>query len=707
MRFKSTFRSLFSPSNFLFNPHQRTISGPIGTVRKSCLGLLLLLYACANLNSSFAQNSSLQANQVVVVMLNPAEVVPAEIIVTLQNDGMRDTLTLTGRDTLSQLPVFVDREPAVVEVNCFYPDVKLVFRDHTYIISTHCGIIQKYKNRAPFHSAFKPITNDFIFTPSLIGYFTRLKKKFPLNPYKDFFKQAKQPSALETYLKGGKNLPQGSKSLTPISVESTDRASNWNPQRTLPAPPKAIPLTVSPPQQAIRQSTPAQTTRPSQQKAQSSATPATATPATASKAPTVPPKQPAAPPSTPKPEQPIASATATNVATIEKTKKSSVDKADLTTVEKSKNPIITEPDILAFPTMLTQVGQVFTDSDSVHTLYQDPTDLSRPLPFYQQVISSQPILHVGPYALQMRMATPSREIKTGDQVLYQYYLAGLDKAWSDWSAKNATTYLDIPAGSFHFHARSKIVDGEGNSRVGNVTQFNFTVLSNWYMPHGSAPLAAVITKVSLRASAEDTIVYNANHLPIEKAINQPLNLAIAPDWSAIRVEFAATATSPAIPMQYQYKISELSPEWSNWSNQPYIELEGVPSGNYQVAVRAQNEAGDMTQPSYLSLTIEPPFHETPLFYGGLAVGFLALLGVSTDRRKMKWNHFIFRIGLFVALIAALHGLPTSIGGSTYWLPTAIKIMVSLILAYLLLFFPAQKLLHRLVRLEKKKTSFAA
>lgn len=59
---------------------------------------------------------------------------------------------------------------------------------------------------------------------------------------------------------------------------------------------------------------------------------------------------------------------------------------------------------------------------------------------------------------------------------YQYLLEGLQEEWSDWSAKTATNFKNLPPGDYVFKVRAKIA----NSTPENIAVYSFTIKKPWY-----------------------------------------------------------------------------------------------------------------------------------------------------------------------------------------------------------------------------------
>ena len=60
--------------------------------------------------------------------------------------------------------------------------------------------------------------------------------------------------------------------------------------------------------------------------------------------------------------------------------------------------------------------------------------------------------------------------------LYQYYLEGFDKNWSDWSEETQREYTNLSEGSYIFHIRAKNIFGY----LSNEDKYAFIILPPWY-----------------------------------------------------------------------------------------------------------------------------------------------------------------------------------------------------------------------------------
>ena len=163
--------------------------------------IALLLWITALTGSGFNAYATIHEPYVKVVLINPVQHSMPEAYLNPTSDIVSDSMVLHPHDTLALLHQMVDHDAPILETDCFYPDLKLVYKNHTYIISTHCASIYKFKNDAPYVSGNTRLANDFIFTESLILYFQRLKKSRLGNNNDKFFASLGIPSALSQFRK--------------------------------------------------------------------------------------------------------------------------------------------------------------------------------------------------------------------------------------------------------------------------------------------------------------------------------------------------------------------------------------------------------------------------------------------------------------------------------------------------------------------------
>ncbi|MEZ4684705.1 MAG: hypothetical protein R3B47_01115 [Bacteroidia bacterium] len=117
---------------------------------------------------------------VIVVALRVADEEQAKLCYTDLFNVKSVKKTFGFEDTLNLLADFAYEEENLDPIDCFVPDLKLVFRYYTYVISMECSKAIKYQNSSAFTPSGKRMPNDLTFTPSVYDYLSGLmRKNFP------------------------------------------------------------------------------------------------------------------------------------------------------------------------------------------------------------------------------------------------------------------------------------------------------------------------------------------------------------------------------------------------------------------------------------------------------------------------------------------------------------------------------------------------
>jgi hypothetical protein len=165
-------------------------------IRKFFFSILLLVFI-----DTYAIGQGSMPEVVYLFQLKPSAGATPENCFLPQYENGKVTFTFTSKDTLARLETFIEDEFPVLETDCFFPNLKIVHKNFTYVLSVYCGVILKFKNIAPYQTSNVKLANDFIFTESLIAYFINLEKKFFSDVFIDFYQSisSKIPSASNLY----------------------------------------------------------------------------------------------------------------------------------------------------------------------------------------------------------------------------------------------------------------------------------------------------------------------------------------------------------------------------------------------------------------------------------------------------------------------------------------------------------------------------
>ena len=91
-------------------------------------------------------------------------------------DKKKVKLEFSMTDTINSLEDFIYEEDQLAGPECFVPEIKLVFRYYTYVISLYCSKAIKFKNESPFQATSEIMPGELIFTASVGDYLSHLKR---------------------------------------------------------------------------------------------------------------------------------------------------------------------------------------------------------------------------------------------------------------------------------------------------------------------------------------------------------------------------------------------------------------------------------------------------------------------------------------------------------------------------------------------------
>ncbi|MCB9235327.1 MAG: hypothetical protein H6581_26975 [Bacteroidia bacterium] len=91
-------------------------------------------------------------------------------------DKGRVELNIDIDDTLNTLPDFIFEEDPLEGPNCFMPEMKLIYKEYTYVISLYCTKVKKYKNSSAYTPSNQQIKNDLAITESVLDYLEKIRK---------------------------------------------------------------------------------------------------------------------------------------------------------------------------------------------------------------------------------------------------------------------------------------------------------------------------------------------------------------------------------------------------------------------------------------------------------------------------------------------------------------------------------------------------
>jgi hypothetical protein len=86
-------------------------------------------------------------------------------------------LNLSLDDPMNYLSDFVLEEDALEGPDCFFPEMKIIFREYTYVVSLYCTSVIKYANAKPYTPSNRVAKNDLQFTESVLDLLSDMRQK--------------------------------------------------------------------------------------------------------------------------------------------------------------------------------------------------------------------------------------------------------------------------------------------------------------------------------------------------------------------------------------------------------------------------------------------------------------------------------------------------------------------------------------------------
>lgn len=97
---------------------------------------------------------------------------------TTKCDKDRIKIYLDQDETIDNLAELSQAEDDMKGPEGFIPEIKLVYRNYTYVVSMYCTAIKMYKNAAPYTPSATELKSDLEMTQSVYAYLYRLKKQY-------------------------------------------------------------------------------------------------------------------------------------------------------------------------------------------------------------------------------------------------------------------------------------------------------------------------------------------------------------------------------------------------------------------------------------------------------------------------------------------------------------------------------------------------
>ncbi|MDY0197971.1 MAG: SpoIIE family protein phosphatase [Tenuifilaceae bacterium] len=115
--------------------------------------------------------------------------------------------------------------------------------------------------------------------------------------------------------------------------------------------------------------------------------------------------------------------------------------------------------------------------------------------------------------------------------------------------------------------------------------------------------------------------------------------------NALKIKMSAPSFVRKGAVIYQYLVRGLTTSWTEWSNNPFIELPFIPSGNYVVLIRAKDLIGNYSGVVELPFVVKPPFWKTLWFYiaCGVLIIFLFQVVIKLREKSLKRDKLMLEL----------------------------------------------------------------
>ncbi|MEP5610625.1 MAG: two-component regulator propeller domain-containing protein [Cyclobacteriaceae bacterium] len=185
------------------------------------------------------------------------------------------------------------------------------------------------------------------------------------------------------------------------------------------------------------------------------------------------------------------------------------------------------------------------------------------------------------------------------------------------------------------------------------------------------------------------------------------DFSLSYDENFLTVELSKPDFLGLLNADFQYKLSGLHTEWSEWSKNKSIDFSYLPPGAYSLSVRSKDAFGRLEEVSMLEFKVKSPYWQRPWFYALQIIFFGALVIVSSRLNQSKTQNRLLSGGLSVlTLILIIEFIQSTVGSFLNIQSTpVVDFLIDVFVA--LLIFPLEKFLREFLSKGKIDASIAA
>lgn len=160
---------------------------PVRTYFFRLAACVLWLMAAPALLAQPKNNNPEELRKVIVVQMDPSAQIPADKCWESAWDGKSKVLERAASDTIFDLERFMERGDLLFEGHCFIPQLRIIYREYTYVLSYVCARGKRYLNAKPYVASAREVPMDFVFTAQLFAYLDRLQIQYFHNNFSKYF----------------------------------------------------------------------------------------------------------------------------------------------------------------------------------------------------------------------------------------------------------------------------------------------------------------------------------------------------------------------------------------------------------------------------------------------------------------------------------------------------------------------------------------
>ncbi len=124
------------------------------------------------------KQKTVQTEKVILIQLDVQFPTQVEECYSNTYDKKKVELNVEFDDTINYLQDFIFEEDPIEGPGCFIPQMKIIYKDYTYVFSLYCTSVQRYKNLSPFVPSSKKMPNDIEITETVHAYLKAIHRKY-------------------------------------------------------------------------------------------------------------------------------------------------------------------------------------------------------------------------------------------------------------------------------------------------------------------------------------------------------------------------------------------------------------------------------------------------------------------------------------------------------------------------------------------------